>query len=116
MAAGMSVSWADFNQDGLVDLYVSNMFSSAGGRITDAAAVHGPVPTVKPGPIIDATHAETLCLRIRGDGTFVDRSQSAGVTMARWAWGSTFVDLNNDGYEDLLAVNGFVTGDKTDDL
>ena len=34
MSAGMSASWADFNRDGWMDLYVSNMFSAAGNRIT----------------------------------------------------------------------------------
>ena len=34
MSAGMSASWSDFNRDGYMDLYVSNMFSAAGNRIT----------------------------------------------------------------------------------
>ena len=34
-ASGMSVSWGDFNRDGLMDVYVSNMFSAAGSRITE---------------------------------------------------------------------------------
>ena len=33
-SAGMSVAWADCNRDGWMDLYVSNMFSGAGNRIT----------------------------------------------------------------------------------
>ncbi len=33
-ASGMSVSWGDYNHDGWMDLYVANMFSSAGSRIT----------------------------------------------------------------------------------
>ena len=34
MAAGMSVAWGDCNRDGRLDLYVGNMFSAAGNRIT----------------------------------------------------------------------------------
>ena len=33
-SAGMSASWGDFNRDGWMDLYVSNISSSAGNRIT----------------------------------------------------------------------------------
>ena len=33
VASGMGVAWADADRDGWPDLYVSNMFSSAGGRI-----------------------------------------------------------------------------------
>ena len=51
-----------------------------------------------------------------GDGTFRDVSVDAGVTMARWAWASKFVDFDNDGREDLYAVNGYVTNDDADDL
>jgi hypothetical protein len=29
--------------------------------------------------------------------------------MGRWAWGSTFADLNNDGREDIFVANGFIT-------
>jgi hypothetical protein len=43
-------------------------------------------------------------------------SVAAGVTMGRWAWGSNFVDLNNDGLEDIYVANGFITTDDTGDL
>ena len=52
----------------------------------------------------------------RGDGGFDDASEAAGVTMGRWAWGSRFADLNNDGWQDLVVANGFFTGSKPDDL
>ena len=51
-----------------------------------------------------------------GDGAFRDVSESAGVTMGRWSWASKFADINNDGLEDLLVANGFVTGRDTNDL
>ena len=44
-----------------------------------------------------------------GDGTFRDVSVERGVTLGRWAWGSRFLDLNTDGREDLLVLNGFIT-------
>jgi hypothetical protein len=36
--------------------------------------------------------------------------------MGRWAWGAIFVDLNNDGREDILVPNGFITNEDTKDL
>jgi len=33
ISSGMSVAWSDANRDGRMDVYVSNMFSSAGGRV-----------------------------------------------------------------------------------
>ena len=51
-----------------------------------------------------------------GHGKFQDRSVEAAVTLGRWAWGSVFLDFNNDGWEDIFVSNGFVTGHVTQDL
>ena len=51
-----------------------------------------------------------------GKGGFTDISMESGTTMARWSWGSTFADLNNDGWLDILAANGFITAEDTGDL
>ena len=54
--------------------------------------------------------------RNNGDGTFGDQSIAADVTQGRWAWGARFVDINNDGWQDLLVANGYVTNEDTGDL
>ena len=115
ISAGMSVTWGDYNHDGLMDLYVSNMFSSAGNRVTYQRQF-------KPAAESDTRaafqrHARGNSLfENAGDGTFRDVSDDAGVTMGRWAWASLFVDINNDSYEDLLVANGLRTGEDTGDL
>lgn len=41
----------------------------------------------------------------------------SAVTMGRWAWCSRFVDLNTDGWDDLVVANGFIIQpDDTGDL
>ena len=57
----------------------------------------------------------TLFVNQDGKG-FDDVSEAAGVTMGRWAWASKFVDLNNDGWEDLIVANGYLTMENADDL
>jgi hypothetical protein len=49
-------------------------------------------------------------------GPFKDVSIPAGVTLGRWAWCSKFVDFNNDGLDDLLVANGFITTEDSGDL
>ena len=34
----------------------------------------------------------------------------------RWAWGTPFIDLDGDGWEDMLVGNGYVTSHDTGDL
>ena len=36
--------------------------------------------------------------------------------MGRWSWGANFVDINNDGWEDLVVTNGYITGEIPGDL
>ena len=40
----------------------------------------------------------------------------AGATLAFWAWGDIFLDLNNDGHQDIVCPNGFITNPRADDL
>lgn len=106
IAAGMAVCFADLDQNGTPDLYVSNMESSAGRRVTAAAAFR---PAIS--PELDALfkgHAKGNSLYLgRGDGSFdTTRLAEAG----RWAWGSIPVDLDGNGALDLYVPNGFVTG------
>ena len=42
----------------------------------------------------------------RGDGTWAQAADFAGVAATDWSWGSAFMDVDLDGYEDLLVVNG----------
>jgi len=113
ISAGMSASWGDVDTDGHPDLYVSNMWSSAGHRVTYQRRFRENSPQLA----AFQRHARGNSLfRNAGDGTFDDLSEPAGVTMGRWAWGSRFTDLNNDGRDDLLVANGYLTQPDPGDL
>ncbi len=115
VSPGMSACWGDYNNDGLMDLYVSNMFSSAGNRITFQQRFQQNADEST--RVNFQRHARGNSLfENQGDGTFRDVSVQANVVLGRWAWGSKFVDLNNDGWQDLLVANGFITQEDTGDL
>jgi hypothetical protein len=113
--SGMSVSWGDYDRDGWMDLYVGNMFSSAGNRITTQ-----PQFMARSDPATRALYqrfakGNSLFRNLAGKG-FQEVGRDAAVEIARWAWSSLFVDVNNDGWQDLLVTNGFMTGPDSRDL
>ena len=115
VSAGMSVSWGDYNNDGWMDIYISNMFSSAGNRIAFQRKFQSDAGDETKKLFQRHARGNSLFENAK-DGTFRDVSVEAGVTMGRWAWGSRFIDINNDGWQDLLVGNGFLTQGKADDL
>ncbi len=114
-ASGMSVSWGDYDRDGLMDVYVGNMFSAAGSRITHQAQFRRDAPENVRSLLQRFARGNTLFKNL-GRNRFEDVSVAQAVTMGRWAWSSNFIDLNNDGWEDLVVANGFITTEDTGDL
>ena len=41
-----------------------------------------------------------------GKGTFFDVANMAGIASTDWSWASLLVDLDNDGYKDIVVSNG----------
>lgn len=115
VSTGMSVSWADYDNDGWMDVYVGNMFSSAGNRIAYQRQFLPQADRETQQQSRRLARGNSL---FRGDasGRFVDVSEAAEVTRGRWAWASVFTDLNNDGFEDIVVANGFITHRDSSDL
>jgi len=104
----MGASWGDYDNDGREDLYVSNMYSKAGRRIT--AAVPGLAHD-----FIESARGNWL-YHHGPDGKF---TQAAGleppaltVMKAGWSWGGKFADFDNDGWLDLYVLSGYFTAPK----
>lgn len=81
---GMNVDWADYDNDGLLDVYVTN--------ITDEYMDEG-----------------NFLWRNSGDGTFLDVARETATRETGWGWGAKFFDFDNDGNQDLYVTNGWVS-------
>jgi enediyne biosynthesis protein E4 len=80
--AGMGVDFADYNNDGLPDLVIS-----------------------------DLAYQKYALYRNNGDGTFAYTSDSAGLgamTFLHSGWGMRLFDYDNDGWKDLLVAQAHV--------
>ena len=87
---GMGHDVADFDGDGLLDWFVTNIFDPEG-------KMHG-WPSARTG--------NKLYLN-DGDDTFTEIAQGAGVDDGSWGWGTVAVDVDHDGDPDIVETNGF---------
>jgi tetratricopeptide (TPR) repeat protein/peroxiredoxin len=115
VGAGMSVCWLDHDNDGAVDLYVANMWTAAGKRISTQGIFQKDAPEAA--RALYRKHAMGNSLfRNNGDGGFQDRGLAAGVEMGRWSWSSDAWDFDHDGFPDIYIANGMVSGTSPEDL
>src|SRR5262249_15101455 len=81
--ASQSAAWGDFDNDGLLDLYVAGEYHDQNATALNLGRLY----------------------RNRGDGTFEDVAEKAGVGNAGWAKGVAWGDYDDDGDLDLYVSN-----------
>jgi len=91
---GMGAAVGDVDNDGDLDWFVSSIWD--------------------PNGIVEGHWGITGNRLYRNDGAggFSDATDAAGVRVGYWGWGSTLLDLDNDGDLDLFHVNGWNNGDE----
>ncbi len=135
---GLGVIWADFNNTGHPDIYIANdstpkyLYKNlGGGKFKDIGLQSGTAVsedgseqasmgiavgdynhTGRPSLYVTNFSDENdLLYRNDGDWNFTEVSYPAGVALPSlpWVkWGTAFVDLDNDGWLDLITVSGHV--------
>ncbi|HEV2326436.1 MAG TPA: CRTAC1 family protein [Terracidiphilus sp.] len=135
---GLTSVWSDFNGDGKLDLFVANdgagnyLYRNDGnGHFTDVGFQSGVALDENGNALanmgvalgdylhtgrfsIVITHfSEQYAQLLRNDGdlNFTDTSDVSGIARATThyvGWGDAFYDIDNDGWPDLIMVNGHV--------
>ncbi|MDB6129905.1 MAG: ASPIC/UnbV domain protein [Verrucomicrobiales bacterium] len=104
--ASMAVDFADINRDGYDDYFVADMLSPLhSNRMTQRGNFTSVDVSVANYMDKQQVMRNVLALN-RGDGTFADIAQYSGLEATEWTWGGIFVDVDLDGFEDLLIANG----------
>jgi len=89
-SSGSGITVFDYNNDGLMDLYLMNGTYLEG--ISDPE-----------GKVFKNSHNDLY--RNNGNGTFTEVSENAGVGGHQWSMAAGAIDLNNDGFQDLYVLN-----------
>ncbi|MBS1857001.1 MAG: CRTAC1 family protein [Acidobacteria bacterium] len=84
---GMNAEWGDYDNDGLLDIFVTN--------ITD-----------------DYMREGNFLWHNDGNLKFTDLARETGTFETGWGWGGKFLDYDNDGWLDLYVTNGWVSAGK----
>ena len=89
-SSGSGITIFDYNNDGLMDLYMMNGTYLEG--ISD-----------KEGTVFKDTSSKLY--RNNGNGTFTEISKVAGVDDRNWSMAAGAIDIDNDGFQDLYLLN-----------
>jgi hypothetical protein len=102
----MGVDFGDLDRDGRDDIVVSDMLmqshSSRQLRVGDVMPVVLPIGAIENRP---QYLANTLFLN-RGDGTYAEIAWIAHAEASGWTWCPVLIDVDLDGYEDLIFPTG----------
>ncbi len=104
--ASMGVDFADLDRDGHLDFITVEML---GRELPQHLRTSSPMSPVQRLPGVFPTREDVPrnCLyRNRGDGTWAEIALAAGVAASGWSWTPLFLDVDLDGWEDLLVSNG----------
>ena len=104
--ASMGVDFADLDRDGHLDFITVEML---GRELPQHLRTSSPMSPVQrpPGVFSAREDVPRNCLyRNRGDGSWAEIALAAGVAASGWSWTPLFLDVDLDGWEDLLVSNG----------
>ena len=104
--ATMAVDFTDLDRDGSTDFFLADMLGQTYEAKQTQLGLQLPVPE-EVGAIRNRTQESQNTLFVnRGDGTWAEVAQLAEVAASGWTWSALFLDVDLDGYDDLLLTTG----------
>ncbi len=135
--AGMSASFADYNNDGKLDIYVTNIRSEEAWFAEAPTVARYVLNSFRQGvwktdmplymeifrqsgfgfvSVFQQMASGNTMLVNRGDGTFEDVTWKANANPIGWFWSASFADFDNDGWLDIYMADGWVYNDPDSEI
>ncbi len=103
----MGIDFADYDRNGWDDFFVVDMLSRKHEYVmTQQSKLVTPPDDTGSYTNRDQIRRNTF-YQARGDGTYAETANYSGLAATEWTWSVVFMDVDLDGWEDLLVTNGF---------
>lgn len=105
--SAMGVDMADINNDGLNDIFITDMLPASDERIKSVMEFEGyNVFKLKQSKDFHQQYIQNTLQINNGNGTFSEAAYFSGVAKTDWSWAGMLFDMDNDGFKDLYVTNG----------
>ena len=113
--SSMDVDFSDINRNGMTDIFITEMLNPKHElRVTQSVNI-SPKPISIGDTKSRALHNHnSLYLNIgtsakeEDDPSYIQTALFSGVAMSGWSWGTRFIDIDLDGYEDIIITTGML--------
>lgn len=112
--SAMGIDMADINNDGNIDIFVTDMLPESDKRIKTVMEFEGyNIFKLKQGKDFYQQYIQNSLQLNNGNNTFSEIANFSGVSATDWSWAGLIFDMNNDGLRDIFVTNG-INHDLTD--
>jgi enediyne biosynthesis protein E4 len=107
--SSMGADIADINNDGNLDIFVTDMLPGNDRRLKTTSMYEGEdLFRIKLKNDFWYQYMRNMMHINNGDGTFTEVGQFANVHATDWSWGALLFDMDNDGKKDIFVANGIL--------
>ncbi|WP_419212760.1 VCBS repeat-containing protein [Maribacter sp. X9] len=112
--SAMGVDMADINNDGLTDIFITDMLPEPDQRVKSVMEFEGyNIFKLKQSKDFHQQYIQNTLQLNNGNGSFSEIAYYSGVEATDWSWSGLLFDMDNDGLKDIFIANG-INHDLTD--
>lgn len=107
--SAMGVDIADINNDGLYDIFITDMMPDGDQRTKKVMEFENyDVFKLKQSRDFHQQYIQNTLQVNNGNNTFSEIAYYSGVAKTDWSWAGLIFDMDNDGFKDIYVTNGII--------
>ncbi|MFS4468626.1 VCBS repeat-containing protein [Maribacter sp. 2210JD10-5] len=112
--SAMGIDIADINNDGLSDIFITDMLPEPDQRVKSVMEFEGyNIFKLKQSKDFHQQYIQNTLQLNNGNGSFSEVAYYSGIEATDWSWSGLLFDMDNDGLKDIFITNG-INHDLTD--